>query len=420
MVKQLLRTKKMLPKLGEDLDSGVFQVSPTRKAKAAAEEAQKTARLDARMAELDKYLKDPTLKLGLGPTGKLQFHKITEQKGAVKDTPKTSTAASSASTSTKTVKGTGAKGGNPMNSSYRGKDINFTASRVGAGTIDMPDRIAKAEAAAKEEEAHRMEALKDIGSGLARGIAAGALALPIGRAIQGVRGLANMVRIARAKRKPPTRMPPRQRVQGQRVQATYKKAPEMEEQWPSMIDLGFYGGLKKGGKIKSGKVRTVMHEFKTGELKSSSGKKVTNPKQAVAIAMSEAGIKKRKYAEGGKIGNVDNVPKKSPKTEKQDKNGSVPGGEEAELNPFGKDTVRVLNKLKKERGFARGGEIELDATLNRMPIRNIRNNLVGAWKVGIPKISPKHGIAKRLMKRGGSVKASDGCARKGRTKGRIV
>ena len=32
-----------------------------------------------------------------------------------------------------------------------------------------------------------------------------------------------------------------------------------------------------------------MHEFKHGELKSGrSGKKVTNPKQAIAIALSEA------------------------------------------------------------------------------------------------------------------------------------
>jgi len=36
------------------------------------------------------------------------------------------------------------------------------------------------------------------------------------------------------------------------------------------------------------KVRTVMHEYKTGQLKSSSGGKVTNRKQAVAIALSEA------------------------------------------------------------------------------------------------------------------------------------
>jgi hypothetical protein len=44
------------------------------------------------------------------------------------------------------------------------------------------------------------------------------------------------------------------------------------------------------------KVGTVMREFKAGKLKSSSGSKVTNPKQAVAIAMSEAGMSKRKGA----------------------------------------------------------------------------------------------------------------------------
>lgn len=37
------------------------------------------------------------------------------------------------------------------------------------------------------------------------------------------------------------------------------------------------------------KVKQVMHEFKEGELTSGkSGRKVTNPKQAVAIGLSEA------------------------------------------------------------------------------------------------------------------------------------
>jgi hypothetical protein len=42
-----------------------------------------------------------------------------------------------------------------------------------------------------------------------------------------------------------------------------------------------------------GKVGTVMSEYKKGKLKSSSGDKVTNPKQAVAIAMSEARKQRR-------------------------------------------------------------------------------------------------------------------------------
>lgn len=43
------------------------------------------------------------------------------------------------------------------------------------------------------------------------------------------------------------------------------------------------------------KVKKVMKEFKKGTLKSGgSGKKVSNRKQAVAIALSEAGVSKRK------------------------------------------------------------------------------------------------------------------------------
>ncbi len=47
--------------------------------------------------------------------------------------------------------------------------------------------------------------------------------------------------------------------------------------------------------MKKTKVETVMHEFKTGKLKSSSGDKVTNPKQAIAIALSE----QRRARKGG-------------------------------------------------------------------------------------------------------------------------
>lgn len=45
---------------------------------------------------------------------------------------------------------------------------------------------------------------------------------------------------------------------------------------------------------KEPKVRKVMREFKAGKLKSSSGAKVKNPKQAIAIALSEADRMKKK------------------------------------------------------------------------------------------------------------------------------
>lgn len=40
-------------------------------------------------------------------------------------------------------------------------------------------------------------------------------------------------------------------------------------------------------KKKNAKVQKVMHEFKAGKLKSSSGSKVKSKKQAIAIALSE-------------------------------------------------------------------------------------------------------------------------------------
>jgi len=46
---------------------------------------------------------------------------------------------------------------------------------------------------------------------------------------------------------------------------------------------------KKYGAAAQKKVKTVMHEQKRGELRSGrSGKKVTDRKQAIAIALSEA------------------------------------------------------------------------------------------------------------------------------------
>jgi hypothetical protein len=46
--------------------------------------------------------------------------------------------------------------------------------------------------------------------------------------------------------------------------------------------------MAKYSKAAGKKVEKTMHEMHEGKLKSGSGKKVTNPKQAIAIGLSEA------------------------------------------------------------------------------------------------------------------------------------
>ena len=47
-------------------------------------------------------------------------------------------------------------------------------------------------------------------------------------------------------------------------------------------------------KEKQAKISRVLREFKSGKLKSSSGQHVTNERQALAIALSEAGMTMKK------------------------------------------------------------------------------------------------------------------------------
>ncbi|MDA3615095.1 DUF6496 domain-containing protein [Polluticaenibacter yanchengensis] len=46
--------------------------------------------------------------------------------------------------------------------------------------------------------------------------------------------------------------------------------------------------MAKTSKAANKKIEKVMHEYKEGDLKTSAGKKVTDRKQAIAIALSEA------------------------------------------------------------------------------------------------------------------------------------
>lgn len=68
---------------------------------------------------------------------------------------------------------------------------------------------------------------------------------------------------------------------------------------------------KKYSKKAQYKIEDVMHEWKKGELKSSSGEKVTDQKQAVAIAISEAKDKGLKVPAKKKAGSAKAPAKKT-------------------------------------------------------------------------------------------------------------
>ena len=58
--------------------------------------------------------------------------------------------------------------------------------------------------------------------------------------------------------------------------------------------------MPRQSKAQKETVERVMHEFKHGELETGAGKKVKNPKQAIAIALHEAGASKYESREENK------------------------------------------------------------------------------------------------------------------------
>jgi len=148
------------------------------------------------------------------------------------------------------------------------------------------------------------------------------------------------------------------------------------------------------------KVRKVMREFKSGELKSSSGQKVTNPKQAIAIGLSEAGLSKRMSA-GGSLKEVD-----------------------TEKNP---GLAKLPEDVRNKMGYAKKGGVMKESKAM------VKKEIGFMKKAGAPKSMVKHEMAEaKGMKHGGKAKkmaggglaaghkSADGIAKKGKTKARHI
>jgi len=73
-----------------------------------------------------------------------------------------------------------------------------------------------------------------------------------------------------------------------------KSIDEAEEELNKAWEEKVVGKILKASEHQKEKVKTTMDEFASGGLKSGSGDKVTDKKQAIAIALSQAGLSKKK------------------------------------------------------------------------------------------------------------------------------
>jgi hypothetical protein len=106
---------------------------------------------------------------------------------------------------------------------------------------------------------------------------------------------------------------------------------------------------RKYGKKTQEKMEEVMHEYKEGDLKSSSGKKVKSRKQAVAIGLSEARqegdkVPPKKTSKGSKKSS-----KKSKKTAKASKKGSKKSAKKSSKKSASKKKGAAKSGKKKAR-----------------------------------------------------------------------
>jgi hypothetical protein len=133
------------------------------------------------------------------------------------------------------------------------------------------------------------------------------------------------------------------------------------------------------------KIGKVMREFKEGKLKSSSGQKVTNPKQAIAIGISEQKAMKgtKRYEAGGDV--TDSSGKKI-----RDSSG----------RPLQTDPLAGINSRRKTGPYAGGGKAG-----GLMPKALKGGTKMGAVKTAAPSIN---GVAKKGKTKGTMIKMRNG------------
>ena len=142
------------------------------------------------------------------------------------------------------------------------------------------------------------------------------------------------------------------------------------------------------------KVEKVMKEFKGGDLKSSSGQKVTNPKQAIAIGLSEQ-RRMKNMAKGGEM-------KESKEMMKKEVGFMKAKG--APKSMIKHEEAEMKGMKKGGKAYASGGRL---ASKGEHPVQT----------------KSKRGAEMIKMASGGLTaghKSADGIASKGKTKGKMI
>jgi hypothetical protein len=285
--------------------------------------------VDLRMAQMDKYLKDPDMELVISPAGKFQFRERKAPTSTAAPTPRprvNPNAVAGAGTGDKTPRGggmkaletrserdtranrvPGASSGAPRPRALPLSAFDSKGNRQAARPLDTPTRVKPpvvrgrddySSPRAKRNMGIAQDALAIVAPfGLGRAATAGRIA----RAASEAPKYSKYTKALESNRKGQLTteeamehmgMPftgkgnPRAEAKAQRAKEALRGRNVTAEEAVDMT-LGF----KRGGitKTKPAKVATVMREFKSGKLHSGKSKKIVrNPKQAVAIALSES------------------------------------------------------------------------------------------------------------------------------------